>query len=91
MFGQKVLGPDHPHVATTLNDLAVLYNDQGKYEDAEKLFLQVLDTRKQTLGQGASSCRYQLQQPRLALLIVWAKMSLPSLSLASTREFRKEH
>jgi tetratricopeptide (TPR) repeat protein len=29
----KALGPDHPDVATSLNNLAVRYGYQGRYED----------------------------------------------------------
>ena len=35
---EKMLGPEHPSTATTLHELAVLYGDQGKYEEAEPLF-----------------------------------------------------
>jgi hypothetical protein len=32
---QAVLGPDHPDVALSLDNLAELYDDQGRYADAE--------------------------------------------------------
>ncbi len=35
---------------TSLNALALLYRDQGEYEKAERLFLEVLATREQILG-----------------------------------------
>ena len=35
---EKALGPNHPGVATALNTLAVLYNNQGRYTDAEPLY-----------------------------------------------------
>ncbi|CAN0320728.1 unnamed protein product, partial [Ectocarpus sp. 6 AP-2014] len=35
---EKVLGPEHPDVATTLNDRAGLLESQGKYEEAEPLY-----------------------------------------------------
>jgi len=28
------LGPEHPDVARSLNNLAMVYTDQGKYEEA---------------------------------------------------------
>ena len=28
---EKILGPEHPDVATSLNNLAILYIDQGRY------------------------------------------------------------
>jgi CHAT domain-containing protein len=31
---EKALGPEHPEVATTLDDLAVLYRDQGLFDQA---------------------------------------------------------
>jgi len=30
---EKALGPDHPDVAQSLNNLAVLYNTQGRYTE----------------------------------------------------------
>jgi len=44
------LGTDHPDVAQSLNNLAVLYESQGRYNDAEPLFLQSLEIRKRQLG-----------------------------------------
>src|SRR6516164_2215438 len=35
---EKALGPDHPYVAVSLNDLGVLYYNQGRYTDAETLY-----------------------------------------------------
>ncbi|MBI9078079.1 MAG: tetratricopeptide repeat protein [Desulfatibacillum sp.] len=32
------LGKDHPSVATSCNNLAALYQDQGKYGEAEPLY-----------------------------------------------------
>ncbi|PPJ64013.1 tetratricopeptide repeat protein, partial [Cuspidothrix issatschenkoi] len=37
-------------VATSLNNLAGLYDSQGRYNDAEPLYLQSLDIRKRQLG-----------------------------------------
>jgi tetratricopeptide (TPR) repeat protein len=34
-----------------LNNLASLYDNQGKYEEAEPLFIQALELRKQLLGE----------------------------------------
>jgi tetratricopeptide (TPR) repeat protein len=38
----KVLGEEHPDVATSLNNLAVLLKTQGKYDEAEPLYRQSL-------------------------------------------------
>src|SRR5262249_32750614 len=35
---EEVLGPDHPDVATSVNTLALLYNDQGNYAEALPLY-----------------------------------------------------
>ena len=32
---EKALGPEHPHVAASLNNLAELYRAQGKHTEAE--------------------------------------------------------
>ena len=31
---EKALGPDHPNVAIALNDLALIYRAQGRFDDA---------------------------------------------------------
>ncbi|MEQ9367640.1 MAG: tetratricopeptide repeat protein, partial [Coleofasciculus chthonoplastes F3-SA18-01] len=45
-----LLGDEHPDVASSLNNLAGLYDSQGRYDKAEPLFLQALDLRKRLLG-----------------------------------------
>ncbi len=35
---EKVLGPEHPETATTIDKLAILYRAQGKYTQAEPLY-----------------------------------------------------
>ena len=47
---KQLLGSEHPEVATTLNNLALLYQTQGRYEEAESLFVEALVIRKQLLG-----------------------------------------
>jgi tetratricopeptide (TPR) repeat protein len=44
------LGDDHPDVATSLNNLALLYYFQGKYNEAEPLYQQALALRQKLLG-----------------------------------------
>ncbi|WP_414756479.1 CHAT domain-containing protein, partial [Anabaena sp. CCY 9910] len=48
---KRLLGQEHPDVATSLNNLALLYNRQGRYAEAEPLFHQALEMRKRLLGQ----------------------------------------
>ena len=47
---EKVLGPNHPDVALSLNNLAQLYKDQGRYSDAEPLYQRSLAIREKALG-----------------------------------------
>ena len=47
---EKALGPDHPDVAFSLNNLAFLYSKQGRYADAEPLFKRALAIREKALG-----------------------------------------
>ncbi|MGK7928871.1 MAG: tetratricopeptide repeat protein, partial [Spirulina sp.] len=48
---KKLLGEEHPDVATSLNNLAFLYESQRKYEAAEPLYMQSLELRKKLLGE----------------------------------------
>jgi tetratricopeptide (TPR) repeat protein len=43
---QKVLGPEHPDTAQSLNDLAVLYLDTHEYAKAEPLLKEALRIRQ---------------------------------------------
>ena len=45
-----MLGPSHPDVAASLNNLAVVYHKQGRYADAEPLYKRSLTIREETLG-----------------------------------------
>ena len=47
---EKVLEPEHPYVAYSLNNLAILYQAQGKYAQAEPLYQRSLAIREKTLG-----------------------------------------
>jgi tetratricopeptide (TPR) repeat protein len=49
-IGEKTLGPDHPDVATRLNNLASLLQAQGQYADAEPLYRRALAIAEKALG-----------------------------------------
>ncbi len=46
----EIFGPDHPNVATGLNGLAGLYQDQGEFIKAEALYQRSLLIREKSLG-----------------------------------------
>ena len=45
-----MLGPDHPDVARSLNNLADLYERQGRYAEAQPLFERALAIRERAVG-----------------------------------------
>jgi hypothetical protein len=47
---EKALGPDHPDVATGLNNLAQLYQAEGRYAEAEPLLKRVSTIQGKSLG-----------------------------------------
>src|SRR2546426_10246934 len=47
---EKALGPEHPDVATSLNNLAALYQTQGQYAQAEPLYKRSLAISEKALG-----------------------------------------
>jgi tetratricopeptide (TPR) repeat protein len=47
---KRLLGDEHPDVATSLNNLASLYDNQGRYGEAEPLYQDALAMRKRLLG-----------------------------------------
>ena len=48
---EKQLGENHPDVAQSLNNLASLYESQGKYEEAEPLYRRSLAIKEKQLGE----------------------------------------
>jgi CHAT domain-containing protein/Tfp pilus assembly protein PilF len=47
---EKALGPDHPDVGQSLNNLAALYRAQGRYAEAEPLYQRGLAIIEKALG-----------------------------------------
>jgi tetratricopeptide (TPR) repeat protein len=47
---ERLLDPDHPDVATSLNNLAELYRIQGRYDAAAPLYQRALALRERALG-----------------------------------------
>ncbi|XP_075255356.1 uncharacterized protein LOC142348076 [Convolutriloba macropyga] len=60
------MGRDHPSVAATLNNLAVLFGRRGRYRDAEPLCKRALEIREKALGPDHPDVAKQLNN--LALL-----------------------
>jgi tetratricopeptide (TPR) repeat protein len=46
------LGPEHPNVAESLNNLACLLREQGRYAEAEPLYRRALAINEKTVGPG---------------------------------------
>jgi tetratricopeptide (TPR) repeat protein len=47
---ERLFGPDHPQVATSLNNLAELYRALGRYREAEPLYQRALELHERALG-----------------------------------------
>jgi hypothetical protein len=45
-----VLGPEHPDTLSRMSDLALVYHEQKKDDEADNLYIEVLDLSKQKLG-----------------------------------------
>ncbi len=58
---EKALGPDHPDVATSLNNLALLYYTQGQYAQAEPIFKRSLAIWEKALGLDHSNVAMSLE------------------------------
>ena len=63
---RKLLGEKHPDYATSLNNLALLYQDMGDYKAALPLHKQALTITKEAVGEQHSS--YAVSLNNLALL-----------------------
>ena len=47
---KKKLGVDHPNTLTSMSNLASTYSNQGRWEAAEELQVEVIETCKKKLG-----------------------------------------
>lgn len=47
---EKSFGPEHPAVAASLNDLALIYLSEGRSDEAEVLFVRALTIREKIFG-----------------------------------------
>ena len=57
---KRLLGDEHPDVASSLNNLASLYNKQGRYGEAEPLFQDALAMYERLLGNEHPSVAHSL-------------------------------
>ena len=56
-----MLGPDHPDIAQSLNNLAALYNDRKQYDKAEPLYERALKIRSKVRVCGSVHACVQMQ------------------------------
>ncbi|OLN92208.1 Kinesin light chain 3 [Colletotrichum chlorophyti] len=47
---EKVLGLENPLTLTSINNLAIVLESQGKYEEAEQMYRQTLKLKEKVLG-----------------------------------------
>ena len=47
---QRVLGPEHPHTLTSMNNLGAALNSSGQHAEAAAMHKQVLELRQRVLG-----------------------------------------
>ena len=47
---ERVLGKEHPDTLKSVNNLAALYQRQGRYSEAEPLYKRALEARERVLG-----------------------------------------
>src|SRR5579862_2013201 len=66
---EQAVGPDHPKVAASLYNLALLYRTQGQYTEALPLFERALSIDEQVYGPSHPEVATDLE--RLAILL-WA-------------------
>ena len=73
---EKALGPDHTSTLDTVNNLGLLYADQGKLGEAERMCQRALAGNEKALGPDHTSTLDTVNSPSYS--------SLPSYSSSST-------
>ena len=64
---RKTLGPEHPEVAISLNNLGKLLRSQGRLDEAEPLFRQSLEIRRKALRPEHAEVGSSLNNPSMLL------------------------
>ncbi len=59
---RKLFGSQHPDVIQSLNAIALLRKSEGKFDEAEKRFLETLEARE-TTGSEPPRCRHESPKP----------------------------
>jgi hypothetical protein len=86
---KKVLGVDHPSTLTSMANLASTFWNQGRWKEAEKLEVQVMETGKTKLGpftilHNFSNYGHKLPVPQNNNLTTTVTSSLSKISTLST-------
>lgn len=87
---EQPLGPQHPHVALSLNSLAALYREQGRYAAAEPLFLRALAIWENMLGKTHLDIAMVLENYALLLRKIGRKTEAAELK-ARAAAIRVQH
>ena len=87
---EKLLGPEHPVVAGSLNNLAGLYDSQGNYERAEPLYQRRLDHPGKSLGPGPSGGGREPEQTWPCSTITWGITAGPNLCISAALSIREK-
>jgi CHAT domain-containing protein len=96
---QQALGEEHPQTLTSVNNLAFLYESQGRYGEAQPLYRRALTARERVLGEAHpdtlatllnSSALFAAQgrlKPYTEAILLWdtRARSAVGLALATTR------
>ena len=80
---EKVLGSDHPDVAKQLNNLALLCQNQGKYEEVERSV--ILSTNKHWIHQPERCSLFLCRYYQRALEIYESKLGQDDPNVAKTK------
>ena len=57
---RRVLGDDHPDTLHTMNNLAIVYRRQGRYEESVPLYVETLQIMKRVLGEEHPSTLFSI-------------------------------
>jgi len=73
-IGEAILGPDHPNVATALNNLAALLQDTNRLAEAEPLMRRALAIDQQSYGAEHPNVATALNNLATLLQEKWRKL-----------------
>ena len=85
---KRVLGQEHPSTLTSMANLASTFLNQGRWKEAEELFVQVMETRMRVLGREHPSTLTSMTNPATTYMSQGRRTEAKGLQIEAVNQLR---